>query len=72
MALGDIAVEHGAAPWLIPADKPGSCWYSDLDARWRRSILPGPLCGRRHPTDPWRHGGGRVAASEAPADMPPP
>lgn len=32
MALGDIAVEHGAAPWLIPADKPGSCWYSDLDS----------------------------------------
>ena len=32
MALGDIAVEHGAAPWLIPADKPGSCWYFDLDS----------------------------------------
>lgn len=31
MALGDIAVEHGATPWLIPADKPGSCWYCDLD-----------------------------------------
>lgn len=31
MALGDIAVEHGAAPWLIPANRPGYCWYSDLD-----------------------------------------
>ncbi|RYP94931.1 plasmid transfer protein [Bifidobacterium pseudolongum subsp. globosum] len=31
MALGDIAVEHGAAPWLIPANQPGSCWFSDLD-----------------------------------------
>ncbi|KOA59026.1 plasmid transfer protein [Bifidobacterium animalis subsp. animalis MCC 0499] len=31
MALGDIAVEHGAAPWLIPANRPGSCWFSDLD-----------------------------------------
>lgn len=31
MALGDIAVDHGAAPWLIPSNKPGSCWFSDLD-----------------------------------------
>lgn len=31
MALGDAAIEHGAAPWLIPADRPGMCWYADLD-----------------------------------------
>ena len=31
MALGDVAVERGAAPWLIPADRPGSCWFCDLD-----------------------------------------
>lgn len=31
MALSDVAVERGAAPWLIPADRPGSCWFCNLD-----------------------------------------
>lgn len=32
MALGDTAVDNGATPWLIPADRPGTCWYADMDS----------------------------------------
>lgn len=31
MALGDAAIDNGATPWLIPADRPGTCWYADMD-----------------------------------------